>query len=198
MNGSAKHAVKFTLVGKGNAVSLNLETKHLQIKPTCTGSVTTRTLQIHNPTGVPMHYHWKACAAVLGTGRVPTGLSGRTRGWDSARVLAVVVARSAFAMRCPVLIGYAAPGTGAALLCCYTENGDAVPGTIGGYAATGTERGDAGTRNERHTLHWHFAPKRCDSATCLRASYAMPGTDVRELSIWYAVLTQYRLRDCWY
>lgn len=113
MNGSAKHAVKFTLVGKGNAVSLNLETKHLQIKPTCTGSVTTRTLQIHNPTGVPMHYHWK----------VPDGYQ---------RVLAV-------------------------------------------EPEAGILRG-----NERHTLHWHFAPKR-EGAYAIKVPVSIERAHVKTL-----------------
>jgi cilia- and flagella-associated protein 65 len=58
MNGSVLHAVEFTLVGKGNATAVTLDTQHLQIKPTCVGSVTTRTVDIHNPTGVPMYYNW--------------------------------------------------------------------------------------------------------------------------------------------
>lgn len=59
MNSSALHAVEFTLVGKGNVAAVTLNTPHLQLKPTCVGSVTTRTVELHNPTGVPMYYRWK-------------------------------------------------------------------------------------------------------------------------------------------
>ena len=40
----------------------------LQIKPTCVGSVTTRTVEMHNPTGVPMYYSWNipdSCSKIL-------------------------------------------------------------------------------------------------------------------------------------
>jgi hypothetical protein len=58
MNGNMRHSVEFTLVGAGNSSTVTLETQHLQIKPTWMGAVSTRTCQIKNPGGVPVHYIW--------------------------------------------------------------------------------------------------------------------------------------------
>jgi len=114
MNGSALHAVEFTLVGKGNASAVTLDTLHLQIKPTCVGSVTTRTVVIHNPTGVPMYYNWVIPEAYR-------------------RVLLV-------------------------------------------EPKQGVLRG-----NERHTLYWHFAPKKTGSYS-MKIPVTIERAQVRDLA----------------
>ena len=114
MNGSALHAVEFTLVGKGNASAVTLDTLHLQIKPTCVGSVATRTVVIHNPTGIPMYYNWVIPEAYR-------------------RVLLV-------------------------------------------EPKQGVLRG-----NERHTLYWHFAPKKTGSYS-MKIPVTIERAQVRDLA----------------
>mmetsp|Transcript_9855 Transcript_9855/g.22507 ORF Transcript_9855/g.22507 Transcript_9855/m.22507 type:complete len:1836 (-) Transcript_9855:105-5612(-) len=68
LNGSSVLGVKLTLIGRGNATSIELETYHLQVKPTSVGSVTTRAIDMKNPTGIPIFYQClvpESCSRVL-------------------------------------------------------------------------------------------------------------------------------------